>query len=453
MGRSEKSIEYLKTINAIKPLLNDSAKINTVTTSLKALDLFFPYLLNHFAKNLGIHDFHFQDYIQLSTDEQNKMKKSWEDGYIPNELFSFWTNPNINIPNASQYEIGPYVIPKKIGFNAVEKAHFLTQWKDEIIKSQKKSGHRIANENTFLNYIWRIQGLFVKMGRNYAADPRYLQKLPVSTQRRGQTPENLTFIDILRLYDKLDKRNKLILKIMMYTGLQPADICLLKPEDFILCVDPNYYYVQKVPIKSTKFKNAWFLFIFPKSFVEEIKAHFEVIVTHHLKHEKKPKQIDEMEKNPTRYRKIRESPKFVEFQSTYDWNLDKKCNIFGSLSSRAIHDSIQRIVSEFKLNSEITPIKIRKLCYSRLIKVFPLCDKDLFDLWTQHQLGKYSRESLNNYIERLIPYIKTGAIPEAILLDTTEGYHHQIESIRKEMNDLRGIVEDLKSQMEMFKNK
>jgi hypothetical protein len=250
----------------------------------------------------------------------------------------------------------------------------------------------------------------------------------------------------------------------MYSGLNPIDILDLKPQDFIK-VDKrafknevrekignrNFYYVKKDRIK-TKRKNVQFLIVFAEDFYNEIKNFFErklIInpIKRNIERNKGKKNFNMITEKKGDKTRIKE----VYFQN--NWIKDKKSKIFGSIKPNTAIDSIKYTVKKYDLNPKLQPLHMRRLCFTLLQAIFPLKDKPIYDLWSQHKIGNLVDEFyITNYIERiLVNYIDK--IESLVLIDNLKqvslkinGYKEKVDKIynlEKENEELKQKVEKM----------
>ena len=425
MVRLANDLEYLKTITPIKNYLRDTPKSEkSIKTYLQSFDKIFGFLMDRFRENID--ELKKYDKTELdniievlsqlnNVNQKNHLKKELTKLDIPNKVFNEWRNLNPN-----------------------KKADILMKWAKT---TSETNGN--ANKNTYLNYIWRIQGLLSKLGRDYEANPKNLDQI---SGNGFHLEDDITYEEVLILFEKLSPKYKLILKIMMYSGLNPIDIIQLKPVDF---KPYKGYYVVIKEREKTKHKNVEFLITFEKSFVDEIKSYFErKIIKHYKKDDKKFQHKIEQFKINSNYEIIEDKPKYVKFEGQYNWIKDKNTNLFGDIKSKTVSDTFVYHVSKNNLNSALIPMNIRRLCFTRLLDVFSLRDNDIYQLWTQHKAGIITKHYTLNLLDRTIPYFQRGKIQDAVLIGDTEGYIREIDNLRKnginKIKELEQQVNDLK---------
>jgi len=429
MVRIQININYLEEINSIKEYLRDTPKSRkSIKAYLLALDKFFPYLINRFKDNIKeLKDFTLKDYYKLNTTEMNNVKANWVKDNIHNKIFEEWKK----------------LSPEK-------KSDILMKWVNDSIENKYVRNGK-TEENTYLNYAWRIQGLISKLGRDFEANPKTMEKLKRNGTKIGSM---IDYEDVIELYDKLNNdKYKLILKIMMYSGLNQIDILDLKSKDFIkidskalkISLDRDYYYIKKERIK-TKHKNAEFLLIFTEEFFNEIKSYFErkIIVNYTKDNIKKYKSDNHFF--------INEEKKKAYFK--YDWNVDKKEKLFGNIKPNTVTDTFRYCIEKHNLNLELKPMAIRRLCFTLLKKIFPLEDKYIYDLWTQHKIGLVDNFYITDTVERIIKdYVEK--IESLVLIGNLKeistkinGFKEKVDKIynlEKENVELRQTINKMKA--------
>ena len=418
------NLNYLKEINSIKDYLRDTPKTEkSIKTYLLALDKFFPYLINRFKESIPeLRDFDLNAYYKLNMTEKNKTKENWLKNNIHNKIMVDWMK----------------LSPEK-------KSNILMKFVNE---SSENNG--TTEKNTYLNYAWRVQGLLSKLGRDYEANPKTMEQLKSNGTKIGSEIE---FEDVIELYDKLNNdKYKIILKVMMYAGLNPIDILDLIPKNFIkidskavkIVLDRKYHYVKKERIK-TKRKQVEFLLVFAEEFFNEIKNYFErKIIVNYTK-----ENIEKHKSNNHFY--YNEAEKTAFFQ--YNWNNDNKTKIFGDINPNTVSDTFRYCVEKYNLNNAIKPSTIRSLCFTLLKRIFPLEDKPIWDLWTQHKIKgvvdqyyitNYLEKIIENYIDKIESLVLIGNLKEVSL--KVNGYKEKVDKIytlEKENKELQQKVEKM----------
>ena len=413
MVKTTINLNYLKEIESIKDYLRDTPKTEkSIKTYLLALNKFFPYLVNRFKESIvELKDFDLNAYYNLNTSEKNNTKENWLKNDIHNKIMDDWMK----------------LTPEK-------KSNILLKFVND---SSKMNG--TTERNTYLNYAWRVQGLFSKLGRDYEANPKTMEQLKTNGTKIGS---DIEFEDVIELYDKLNNdKYKLILKIMMYAGLNPIDILDLKPKDFIkidskavkIILDRKYYYVKKERIK-TKRKNVEFLLVFAESFFNEIKNYFERKII--VQMDKSKKEKIETLKNNKHFTIESETDNYIKFIGNYDWKNDNKAKIFGDIKPNTVSDTLKYYVEKYNLNNAIKPSTIRSLCFTLLKRIFPLEDKPIWDLWTQHKIKgiteqfyitNYLEKIIENYIDKIESLVLIGNLREISL--KINGYKEKVDKI------------------------
>ncbi|MBA7516086.1 hypothetical protein ES705_08131 [subsurface metagenome] len=430
MVKIQINLNYLKEIKPIKDYLMDSPKSEkSIKTYLLALDKFFPYLVNRFKENMvELKDFDLNAYYKLNTSERNKTKKNWLKNDIHNKIFEKWKK----------------LSPEK-------KSNILMKWAKETSETNGK-----IHENTYLNYAWRIQGLLSKLGRDYEANPKTLEQLKRNGAKIGS---DIEYEDVIELYDKLNNdKYKLILKIMMYSGLNPIDILDLKPKNFFKLdykavkveLDKDFYYVKKERIK-TKRKNVEFLLVFGENFFNEIKSYFERKII--VQMDKSKKEKIETLKDNKHFTIENETNNYIKFIGQYNWKKDEKTKIFGDIKSNTVRDTFKYYIEKLNLNSDLKPMTIRRLCFTLLKRIFPLEDKMIYDLWTQHKIGLIDNFYITDTLEKIIKnYIEK--IESLVLIDNLKqislkvnGYKEKVDKIYNLENKNKELTQKI-SQME-----
>lgn len=421
---TKSDLEYLKTIVPIKDYLRDTPKSEkSIKTYLMALDWIFPSLIDRFKNEIN-YDINLDDYNKLGVKDRNKIKQDWYNE-IANQVFEEW---------------------KKLSSN--KKADILMKWANN--RAENSNG---KNRNTQLNYAWRIQGILSKLGREYEANPKNMERL---SSNGFHLEEDITYEEVVELYEKLtNPKHKLILKIMMYTGLNPIDIINFRPRDFkryVMDADNNYnkwisYVLIKIREKS-KHKKVEFLITFEEEFIDEIRDYFERKIVKHIKKPNDNMSDKKYQKTKSKIKRYMEDTRFsrvekdnyIIFTGEYDWIKDKNQNIFGDMTSKNVSDVMAYHVGINKLNSKLTPMIIRRLCFTNLKKIFSLTDGDIYQLWTQHKVGILTKNYTIDILKRTQPYFIDKKIQDSVLIGNIQALIKKIKNIEtngiKKINDL-----------------
>jgi hypothetical protein len=385
-----------------------------------AVDKFFPTLIERFIEEIEVvKDFKAEDFLKLSEINQTIIKKEWAELNIPNTIFNLWSK----------------LTPEK-------KADILVKWMN--------NGEKVNQ-----NYIWRIQGLLSKLGRLYEANPKLIPQI----ETNGFKLElDFTYEDVMDLYYKLPDKLKLILKIMIYTGLNGADIVLLKPSDFNKYVDKKtkniYYYVMKKRLKTAK-KDAYYVILFSASFVEELKEYFQRKI---IKHIKKPNKKIKRYRDDRHFNiqvigdKEQEAGSFIVFEGSYDWNKDKD-NVLFSTKSSLISEGFKYHINKHNLNTSINSAGIRSMCFTRLKKIFSMDERDLYHIWTQHKVGIISKDYITDNLPKLVE--KLEQIEEQVLIESGVTLIKKIKDnsiLKNELEELKEKVNKIETFFKDFKN-
>jgi len=431
MPRIAKYLKYLREIKPIKEYLRDTPKsAKSIKTYLLAMDQFFPYLIQRFKNDIdSLSKFDIKNFEELSESEKNDRKKEWEKSNVNNLIFQEWSK----------------LTPEK-------KADILVKW---------VNGNGDDRKNVNLNYMWRIQGLLSKLGRDYEANPK---KLPQIGTNGFHLDDDITYEEVLELYEILPNKLKLILKILMYTGLNPIDVIYLTPSDFKRYKHKEtgeiYYYLNKERIK-TKHKDVKYLILFSNTFIEEIKEYFERKIIKHYKTNIQPAKIKKYLENP-HFKVNEKSDKYVIFEGQYSWKEDGKEKIFPTKKSEYISDAIKYHVEKRGLNKELNPSSIRRLCFTRLKEVFSLKDYDIYNIWTQHKAKLLTRHYVIDLLDRMVNYMDK--IQETVLIGSVgtlvkkirnleENGIKEIERLRVENKELAERLEKQSEEFEIVKQK
>lgn len=410
MGRTPKYIKYLEFIKPIKEFLKDTPLSDkSLKTYYLALDKFFPFLFNRFKDNHDeLKDFDLENYYQLIKEkrytELTEVKKEFESKDIYNKIFvKDWTPLDSN-----------------------KKASLLMRWVKET--SRLELNGKLENpKNTYLNYLWRIQGFLSKLGFKYEANPKNMEKIKSNSFHLS---EDITYEDVIQLYEKMDNiKYKLILKIIMYCGLNPIDVILLRPIDFERYKDTKYYVLVREREK-TKHKDTQYLIVFHESFINELKAYFERKIKVHLKKETQKDKIETL-KNDNHFKITDDTTNYIKFDGQYNWEKDKSIEIFRDLKPNSIADTFKYHAEKNNLNPKLMPSTIRRLCFTRIEKIFSLADKEIYDLWTQHKASLLTRHYIMSLMSRIIESNYVEKIERAVLIGSVEHYIAEINGYKK----------------------
>ena len=302
-------------------------------------------------------------------------------------------------------------------------------------------------KNTYVNYIWRIQGIFKNLNKLWRANPLLLDLIEASPMHLDED-KNIIFDDVIKLYNKLSPKYKMVLKIMMYTGLNPTDLVKLKPVDFLKIKNIKkygnklYFYVNKLRVKS-KGKQVKYLQVYTEEFMKEIKAYFETEKTLKYNKTNQAKKVEQL-KNDSRFEVVKEYINFIEFKGKRNWNNDKKENIFGNIKSTAVSDAFSYHNGGDAI-VKVMPSTIRRLSFSRLASAFTqgIEDTDLFNLWTQHKVGVITESYMTLLISNTIKKLKNNMIQEAVYIEKMTKYVKETIELREKIGEIKEIKEDI----------
>lgn len=429
MGRISKDLNYLKNIKPIQEHLRDTPKSEkTIKTYLLSLDRFFPYLANRFNDVIeNLKDFDLKGFYELETEAINNLTLNWDKQNINNEIFENWKN----------------LSPEK-------KSDILMKWVKDCNES-KYYNKGNTKKNTFLVYMWTIQGFFSKLGRDYEANPKNLAQLEQNGTKIGS---EISYNEVVELYERLNNdKYKIILKIMMYSGLNPIDILALSPKDFIRIdaennpfkyeIEKDYYYIKKVRTKTQR-KSVEFLILLGIEFFNEIKNFFErkIILSVKKSNTEKVKKL----RSDKHFIIESESENSIKFSGSYNWNNDKKDKIFGKINSTTVSDAFRYCVDKNGLNPKLQPLHIRRLCFTKLQNLFVYVDKPIYDLWTQHKIKgivdqfyitNYLERIIENYLERIEDSVLIGDL--RVITEKANGYKKKAEKVDKHEKDIQKL--------------
>lgn len=396
MGRTPIHINYLKEIKPIKIYLRDTTlSKKSLKTKFLALDKFFPFLVQRFRNKID----------EIKIDEIKEIYKFLELNYENNEQTDELFLKTVielepNQKNEFNKMIGRLNVANKIfeiwiTLTSNTKSNLLTKWAKI---SAKLNGENKKNPyNTYVNYIWRIQGLFSRLGTEFEANPKNLDQI----KSDFNLSQDINYDDVAELYEVLPPKYKLILKIMMYSGLNGEDIVNVKPIDFKPYKNEEKYgekewrYIWKIRIKTNN-KDIYYLLVFDIPFYIEIKDYFSL---------------------------------------KRNWEKHKNECIF-PIASNTITDVFKHHRDKNGLNPKLLPSEIRKLCFTRLEDVFSLKDRSLFDIWSQHKPKDFILEKhyITNKLDKAIKYLPK--IQEKVLIGNVRSYIAEINGYKKGMEKI-----------------
>ena len=368
-------------------------------------------------------------------------------------------------------------------------------------EEKKDDTKRKTKENTFLSYIWSFQGLLANLGRDYETNPKNLRQLK---QNGIRISSNIEYSEVVELYDKLtNEKYKVILKVMMYSGLNPIDILQFKPINFNLLNgsikkklnkelrDTDFYYVNKQRTKTER-KNISFLLVFTQNFFNEIKNYFERPITININKNGSEKtnkkiekltnetyiiEVDKKKIKKNRYAIELNTENTIRFVGKYHWDYDKNINLFGKFSEKSpttVADAFRYCVDKHGLNEHLKPYNIRSLCFTLLKDVFTFKDENIYQVWTQHKIkGLVDRNYITNTMDTLInKYLKNieanvliGSLKETLekanefkeKADAVKDNTEEIDNLKLENNRLltklnktNDTIKELKTELEEF---
>lgn len=419
-------LDYIKNIDSVQEFLKNASITEKIFRSkLRALDKFIPFLMNRFKANYQeLKEFNLNDYNAMNIKETNKFKQKLEKTGIYTKLIDgTWLNLKANT-----------------------KSQLFMKYVDNCVKNeQKKPIEKRTNRNSFLNYAWSIQGFFGLLGYEYLGNPKNMEKIK---SNGFHLSEDITYEDVIELYEKLDNsKYKLILKIIMYCGLNPADVVLLTPKDFEKYDDGTYYVLVKAREK-TKRKDTQYLITFHKNFLNEIKDYFERKVHVNVKTKDakgnaiNQKKVSNLKKDG--FYIIKEYENLIKLERSFKWNdkKDKNMRIFNSSASSVIQ-AFKDNVEKNNINSEVMSSSIRRLCFTMIKSIFSLTDKDIFNLWTQHKEGLITRNYIIDLMDRIIENEYVEKISEKVLIGSVKDYIREVKDYKNGMNrvgKLEGII-------------
>lgn len=254
--------------------------------------------------------------------------------------------------------------------------------------------------------------------------------------------EEITYEDVIQLYERIDNtKYKLILKILMYCGLNPADVVLLKPKDFKRYKNTNYYVLVKSREK-TKRKYTQYLITFHKNFIQELIDYFERKIPKTLTKNTQKTEISKLREDP-HFKVINEYDNTIKFEGSYNWKKDSNMYIFrnngNNLSSNNVIDAINYHVNKNNLTTDLNASSIRRLCFTMIKSVFTLADSDIYNLWTQHKEGLLTRSYITDLVDRAIKKEYVEKISEKVLIGNVENYIREVKDLKNGMNRVRDL--------------
>lgn len=284
----------------------------------------------------------------------------------------------------SEYE---KVVMVFFSLNPNDKAYFLEEWVEAQLEAKKKThpeGDFISFENTYRNIIWGFQGFLGKLGKEYKANPELIESQTPNSNIDLQTSKD----DVLKLYDVLPVKYQLILKIIMFTGLNPADVVLLTLKDFKKYNASGFYYIHKYRQK-TKSKKVRFINLFHQTFYEEVQTYTQSLPGYSLN-----------------------DPIFP-------------------IQPKTVTDEFRFYLEKYQLNPKTIPQYIRQLNITLLEETLP---SKLLLLWSQHKAGLMDTHYLKTTLPKLVQYYPM--ICEKVLLKSSFQYSKE--------NNIKGSVAHLK---------
>jgi len=421
LTKTPKYLDHLKNIDSIQEFLkNSSITKKSLRTKLLALDKFIPFLMNRFKEDYEeLKDFDMNAYYEQNTEEETLFKKDLEKKGFYNKLIEkTW-----------------------IGLKPNVRSQLFMKWVNDTYESDIK-GKSTDNKNTYLNYMWRIQGFFSLLGFEYVGNPKNMEKIK---SNGFHLSENITYEDVIQLYEKLDNRKyKLILKVIMYCGLNPIDVILIKPKDFERYKKTNYYVLVKTREK-TKKKDTQFLIVFHKNFIDEFKEYFET-----------KRIVNFSNGNIEKYKKdthfyYNEAKREAYFK--YDWKKDNNMLLFNGTTSNNVIEAFKYHVEKNNLNSEVMSSSIRRLCFTMIKPIFSLTDSDVYNLFTQHKEGLLTRNYTIDLVDRIIKQEYVEKISEMVLIGNVENYIREIKDYKNGMNRVRELEDTISILLDIVKPK
>ena len=257
--------------------------------------------------NEVVEKFDLKEYLEKGINETNEIKEEWNKNGIVDKVFDAW-----------------------LKIDKEKRSGLFMKWVDEQEEDIR---------NTYLNYVWRIQGLLSKVSESWSANPKTMTKIK---SNGFHLEEEIVFADVGELYNKLSPKYKMILKMMMYTGLNPADLVLLKPKDFQKISnkekygDKVYYFVNKDRVK-TSHKDVQYIQVYTEDFMNEIKDYFEMEKTLKYSKIKQANKVEQLKKD-SRFEVVKEYKNYIEFNGKKDWKKDQNEYLFGGIRAEAITD-------------------------------------------------------------------------------------------------------------------
>ena len=126
MVKTHINIEYLKQVGKIKEFLKYTNKSEkSLKTYFLALDKFFFYLVDFIEI---VENFDLTEHLKKKINETNKVKEEWSKNDVADKVFKAW-----------------------LKIDKEKRSGLFMKW----VNKQEED-----TRNTYINYIWRIQGLF-----------------------------------------------------------------------------------------------------------------------------------------------------------------------------------------------------------------------------------------------------------------------------------------------------
>lgn len=425
MVKTQLSFEYLKKIDKIKEFLKYTNKSEkSLRTYFSAFDKFFPFLIDFYEI---IENFDLEAHLTKGINETNKIKKEWSNNGVVDKVIEAW-----------------------LGISKEQRSRLFMKWVNEQEKDI---------QNTYVNYTWRAQGLLSQISEDWSANPKTMKKIESNGIHVDEDKE-IDLADVGELYNKLSPKYKMILKMMMYTGLNPADLVQLKPIDFKKISNKEkygnkvYYFVMKKRVKSEG-KNVIYLHVYTEEFMNEIKSFFEMEKTLKYNKTKQADKVTQLRKN-TRFEVVKEYNNFIEFKGKNNWKKDEKKNIFGDIKATAISDAF-KYRNSGKAKHRVLPSTVRRLCFTRIGKIFTNDPKerDIYDLWTQHKVGVLVEHYITDLIYKTVSFLENNKIQSAVLLGNMGDYIKESITLKQKIDDIETLKaenKELKDEIESIKD-
>ena len=139
-------LDYLKQDEKIKDFLKYTNKSEkSLNTHFSAYNKFFPYLINFFEI---IENFNLEEYPSKKINESNEIKEEWIKNGVVKKTNEAW-----------------------LKIDAEKKSNLFMKWANKNGEGDKK------RKATYMNYVWRTQGLFTKIGINWSANPKTMEQI------------------------------------------------------------------------------------------------------------------------------------------------------------------------------------------------------------------------------------------------------------------------------------